>query len=119
MPMGQDQSPLTLQYRQGMVQDYISEVKIIQDDRIIASKAIEVNHPLRVQGYHLYQTSYGQDPQNGMFYTVLSVVPDAGLTWVYAGYILLCLGVIWQSWFRSIGRTLRLASRKEELKHVD
>ncbi len=119
MPMDSDQSPLTLQYRQGMVQDYISEVKIIQDDRIIASKAIEVNHPLRVQGYHLYQTSYGQDPQNGMFYTVLSVVPDAGLTWVYAGYILLCLGVIWQSWFRSIGRTLRLASRKEELKHVD
>ena len=117
MPMDPNQSPLALQYRQGMVQAYISEVKIIQDDRLIASKAIKVNHPLRVRGTHIYQTSYGRDPQSGMLYTVLSVVPDTGLTWVYVGYALLCAGVIWQCGFRSIRRVLRSSVQREEVDH--
>ncbi len=79
---------LTMQYRR-TVKDYISDVKVIQGDRTVARKGIEVNHPLYYGGYHFYQSSYGQDPHTGQMYTVLSVASDSGLYWVLAGY--LCL----------------------------
>jgi len=88
-------SRLTMQYRR-TIRDYISEVKALKDGQVVAKKAIEVNRPLYYGGYHLYQSSYGQDPHTGQMYTVLSVVSDSGLTWVFAGYASLCLGVIWQ-----------------------
>jgi len=105
-------SPLVLQYRNGMVSDYISEIKVVEDGQVVAQKDIEVNHPLYYGGYHFYQSSYGQDPQSGQMYTVLSVVPYTGLYWVYLGYILLCSGVAWQCWFCSIRRVL-----KQEVRH--
>jgi hypothetical protein len=104
-------SPLVFQYRKGMISDYISEIKVIEGDAVVAQKDIEVNHPLYYGGYHFYQSSYGQDPQSGQMYTVLSVVPYTGLYWVYLGYILLCGGVAWQCWFCSIRRVLKQGVR--------
>lgn len=96
-PAGQ----LMINYRPaGMVSDYISETKVLKDGEVVAQKAIEVNYPLYYGGYHFYQSSYGQD-QFGL-YTVLSVMSNTGLYWVYAGYIMLCLGVIWQLWFKRL-----------------
>jgi len=39
----------------------------------------------------------------------LSVMSNTGLYWVYAGYIMLCLGIIWQLWFKR----LRIRPREE------
>ncbi len=105
-------SPLVFQYRKGMISDYISEIKILQQGEVVAQKDIEVNHPLYYGGYHFYQSSYGQDSRSGQMYTVLSVVPYTGLYWVYLGYILLCGGVAWHCWFFSIRRIL-----KQEVQH--
>ncbi len=60
---------------------------------------IEVNHPLSFGGYHFYQHSY--DAEAGQ-YTVLMVVSNTGLAVVYAGYWMLCIGVIWHLWLRHI-----------------
>lgn len=95
---------LAFQYKR-TISDYISETKIIKDGKVVAEKDIEVNHPLYYGGYHFYQTSFGKDPQSGMPYTVLSVVPNTGLNGVYLGYILLCIGVAWQCWFVSLRKT--------------
>jgi cytochrome c biogenesis protein ResB len=82
-----------------VISDYISDIQVIKDDKVVAEKDIEVNHPLRFGGYHFYQSSY--DDKAGQ-YTVLQVVSDTGLYVVYAGYWLLCLGAIWHFWLRHI-----------------
>jgi hypothetical protein len=92
------QNELLLTYHR-VISDYISELQIIKDDKVIAEKDIEVNHPLRFGGYHFYQSSY--DDKAGQ-YTVLQVVSDTGLYVVYAGYWLLCLGATWHFWLGHI-----------------
>jgi hypothetical protein len=93
---GQDK--LLLSYHR-VISDYISELQIVEGDKVVAEKDIEVNHPLRFGGYHFYQSSY--DDKAGQ-YTVLQVVSDTGLYVVYAGYWMLCIGVIWHMWLRHI-----------------
>ena len=87
-----------LSYRR-VISDYISQLRIIEDNKVVAEKDIEVNHPLSFGGYHFYQHSY--DPEAGQ-YTVLMVVSDTGLAVVYGGYWMLCIGVIWHLWLRHI-----------------
>lgn len=91
-----------MSYRR-MPSDYISELQVVRDDKVVGEKDIEVNHPLHYGGYHFYQHSY--DAKGGQF-TVLQVVSDTGLYIVYAGYWLLCLGVIWHMWLRHIFKAI-------------
>ncbi len=78
-----------------MPRDFFSDLSIIENDKEILRKTIEVNHPLHYGGYHFYQFSY--DTVSGK-YTILSVTSDSGLYAVYAGYGLLCIGIIWRLW---------------------
>ena len=89
---------LTFSYRR-MVRDFISDVEVIEDNKPVAKKSIEVNKPLRFEGYLFYQQGY--DDQAGR-YTILSVTSDNGLGIVYLGYIILCAGVFWHFWFSRI-----------------
>jgi hypothetical protein len=90
---------------QRIVSEYISELQVLENGRVVAEKDIEVNHPLGFGGYHFYQHDYDHD--NGR-YTVLMVVSDSGLRLIYFGYGMLCVGVIWQMWLRNIGMFTRL-----------
>jgi uncharacterized protein YpmB len=85
----------------GMVRDYISSLAVIENNKAVAEKIVEVNHPMHYGGYYFYQYAY--DTQAGQ-YSVLMVVSDTGLGLVYAGYVMLCVGVIWHSWLRDIFR---------------
>jgi len=87
-----------LRYRR-IISDYISELEVIKNSKVVAKKDIEVNHPLHFGGYHFYQHSY--DAPLGRF-TILMVVSDSGLNIVYAGFLLLCIGVFWQLWLRRL-----------------
>ncbi len=80
---------------QRVIREYISELHVIDDGRIAAEKDIQVNHPLHYGGYHFYQQDY--DHQAGR-YTILEVTSDSGLMIVYAGYLMLCIGVCWHFW---------------------
>ncbi len=90
--------------QRGAVRDYISSLAVIEKDEIVAEKDVEVNHPLHYGGYYFYQYSY--DTQAGQ-YSVLMVVSDTGLGLVYAGYVMLCVGVIWYFWLRDICKKTR------------
>jgi hypothetical protein len=98
------QNEFLLSYHR-VISDYISELQIIEDDKVVAEKDIEVNHPLRFGGYHFYQSSYDD---KAMQYTVLQVVSDTGLYVVYAGYWMLCIGVIWHMWLRHIFSSFKI-----------
>ena len=97
---------LLLSYHR-IISDYISELEIIKDGKVLAKKDIEVNHPLHFGGYHFYQSSY--DAEAGQ-YTVLEVVSDSGLSLVYGGYLMLCIGVLWHLWLRHIFTGIKLKS---------
>ncbi len=84
----------------GMVSDYISELEVIDKaGEVVARKDIEVNHPLQYGGYRFYQSSYDQEAGR---YTVLQVVSDTGVMIVFAGYWMLCIGIIWHMWLRHL-----------------
>jgi hypothetical protein len=91
--------PLTMSYER-MVRDYVSDLEVIKEGRVVREKSIEVNHPLAYGGYHFYQHSYGQNEFGD--YTVLMVVSDSGLRAVFIGYGLLIAGVCWHFWFRRL-----------------
>lgn len=101
------QQQFTLRYHR-VISDYISELQVIDGDKVVAEKDIEVNHPLHYGGYHFYQSSYDD---KAMQYTVLQVVSDSGLYVVYAGYWMLCLGVIWHLWLRHIFSRFKTKSK--------
>jgi len=84
---------------QRTISDYVSELQVIKNKEVVAEKSIEVNHPLHFGGYHFYQHYY--DAQAGR-YTILMVVSDSGLNVVYAGFLMLCIGVFWQLWPRRL-----------------
>jgi len=88
------------------VRDYISSLAVIENDKTVAEKDVEVNHPLHYGGYYFYQYSY--DTQAGQ-YSVLMVVSDTGLGLVYGGYVMLCVGVIWHFWLRDMFRKTKNA----------
>ncbi len=96
-----------LSYRR-VISDYISRLRIIEDNKVAAEKDIEVNHPLSFGGYHFYQHSY--DAEAGQ-YTVLMVVSDTGLAVVYGGYWMLCIGVFWHMWLRHIVARIKLKNK--------
>ena len=121
---------LILNYRR-IIQDYISDVKVVQNGNVLTEKSIEVNRPLHFGGYHFYQSGYGlalpasaerfagtsrqdehsYDDQAGE-YSVLMVCSDSGLNLVYTGYLLLVCGAFWHFWLRHIFK----ASNKTSLR---
>ncbi len=68
-----------------------SEVIVVEPDGRIAPAAIWMNHELEVHGWRLFQSSYKQE--EGRQATVLSVSRDPGQPIVFAGYVLLVLGM--------------------------
>ena len=78
------------------VKQYRSAVSLLRGTAVTPAE-ITVNHPLHFHGYHLYQMSWGRDPD---LYSVLLVASDSGLTAVYGGFVLLVLGAAGRFWFR-------------------
>jgi len=97
-----------------MVKDYFSDLEVIEGGKYarkgnheslevikkgkaVKRKVIEVNKPLYYGGYYFYQSSYDNKRAR---YTVLSVSSDTGYPLVFGGYLLICLGLVWQFWLR-------------------
>ena len=99
---------------QRIISEYISELQVICEGKVVAEKDIQVNHPLHYGGYHFYQQDY--DHQAGRF-TVLEVTSDSGLNLVYAGYLMLCVGLCWHFWINKLsggGERIFRAAQKGE-----
>ena len=113
-----------LQYPSGKPQQYVSSVKVIdQERRTLDAVRISVNHPLRIRGWWVYQYGYGPDQTDTMC-TQLRCVKDYGLPVSALGGALLLLGTLglcfrrrstgaasvspagWRRWFSWIAATL-------------
>jgi cytochrome c biogenesis protein len=51
-------------YPDGSVRDWKSTLTVIENEKDLFSKIVEVNHPLSYQGFVFYQNSYGWDWKN-------------------------------------------------------
>ena len=51
-------------YPDGSVRDWKSTLTVLENEKDLLSKVIEVNHPLSYKGFIFYQSSYGWDWQN-------------------------------------------------------
>ncbi|MGD0781801.1 MAG: cytochrome c biogenesis protein ResB [Candidatus Aminicenantales bacterium] len=49
----------TLNYPDGSVKTWISDVTVLEGDRTVLTRSVEVNHPLHYKRFNFYQASYG------------------------------------------------------------
>lgn len=80
----------------GEIKDFKSDLSIIDDEKTVLNKTIEVNKPLVYKGYKFYQYSF--DPEN-LKWTTLQVKTDPGVPIVYGGYIVLIIGIFFNIFF--------------------
>jgi hypothetical protein len=83
---------------EGPVREYRSRVTIQERDKPPRVEDIRVNQPAYVQGFHIYQMSWGstRDQQGRpVDYTVLHFIRDPGLSVVYTGFAVLFAGALW------------------------
>jgi hypothetical protein len=91
---GSNNSRFSLRYFR-RIRDFISDLEVIQDGRVVITKSIEVNHPLYYGGYFFYQDSYDA---GGGRYTILQVTSAQGLAPVFVGFGVLVIGLCWHFW---------------------
>lgn len=71
-----------------------SDVTIIMDQHQAARDTIEVNHPLKIDGWKIYQLGYDEIMGEWSTLSVLELVKDPWLPFVYGGIGMMILGVI-------------------------
>lgn len=81
----------------GEIKDFKSKINILENNQIVLTKTIEVNHPLNYKGYYFYQASY--DSQN-LKWSGLQVAKDPGVGIVYSGFAFIIFGLIINFYFK-------------------
>lgn len=95
-----------------VVKDYKSILRVVDGGKTVMTKTIEVNDPLKYKGYVFYQSSYDPEAER---YTGLQVTRNPGLVVVYAGFILLCVGVVFIFYVKPfLRRKLRKGQKVED-----
>lgn len=73
---------------------FASDVNVYTKDEKNIHSIIEVNKPLKVNGWKIYQISYDERMGKWSQTSVFELVKDPWIGWVYTGIILLILGAI-------------------------
>ncbi|OGR54249.1 MAG: hypothetical protein A3I11_07210 [Elusimicrobia bacterium RIFCSPLOWO2_02_FULL_39_32] len=81
---------LLYQYVPGKIKQFKSKIEILKESQLLVAAETSVNHPFKFGGYTFYQSGYNpEDPT----YSSFQVVKDPGVPLIYAGFILLPLGL--------------------------
>jgi cytochrome c biogenesis protein ResB len=80
---------LVFEKRDKEVKAFLSHVTARQGSTMERA-VISVNDPFTFGGWTLYQVNYNPEEPN---YSGLEAVRDPGVTWVFLGFTLICLGV--------------------------
>lgn len=84
----------------GRIKAFKSDVRLYEGGRVVASKTIEVNKPLKHRGYSIYQSDYDAEEE---LYSVLGITRDPGVSLVYAGFVLISAGLLFNFYLRPLG----------------
>lgn len=75
-------------------QRFASDVKVYTQEGMITEGTIEVNRPMEIAGWKIYQLSYDEAKGRWSDISVFELVRDPWLPVVYAGIIMMMLGAI-------------------------
>ena len=88
---------LSLETQSDDVKAYRSRLAVLEGDRKVQEKTVEVNDPLSYGGFSFYQSGYRREDPT---YSGILVVKDPGLPLVWAGLILIGAGMIFVYYVR-------------------
>jgi cytochrome c biogenesis protein ResB len=98
-----EEAEVRLDYSQiaagGRIKDFKSKLRLTQNGKVVASKTIEVNKPLRYEGYAIYQSSYDRFHES---WSGLEIAKDPGIILVYLGFILISAGILYALYVRPL-----------------
>jgi len=82
------------EYEDGTPKRFASDVTVYTEDGKTVQGTVEVNKPLKVNGWKIYQ--YGYDVRMGpeSAYSVFQLVRDAWILWVYIGIFMMIAGAL-------------------------
>jgi hypothetical protein len=83
---------------------FLSEATLYQKDGPTRAVTLEVNKPLAVAGWKVYQLSYDQDLGRWSNVSILEAVRDPWLPLVYTGIFLMIAGALWLGFLGAKGR---------------
>lgn len=72
------------------IKAFKSTVQVLENGAAVLTRTVAVNSPLSYRGYTFYQTNY--DPED-LTWSALQVVKDPGIPVVYAGFVLMMVGL--------------------------
>lgn len=75
-------------------QRFVSDVRVYTQEGDVREDTIEVNHPLKIAGWNIYQLSYDETKGKWSDVSVFELVRDPWLPFVYAGIVMMMLGAI-------------------------
>ena len=73
---------------------FATEVKIYTQEGTITECTIEVNRPMEIEGWKIYQLSYDETKGRWSDVSVFELVRDPWLPVVYAGIIMMMAGAV-------------------------
>ena len=82
------------EYEDGMPKRFASDITVYTEDGKTVPGTVEVNKPLKVNGWKIYQ--YGYDVRMGpkSTYSVFQLVRDPWIFWVYLGVFMMIAGAL-------------------------
>ncbi len=104
---------LIIDKRDREAKEYRSLVAIIENGVEQRRALVEVNHPLKHKGFAFYQANF--DPQNPG-YSGIQTVRDPGLGFVYTGFVMMSLGVVFIFYIRP--RLVQAGRKRQEASHA-
>jgi hypothetical protein len=73
---------------------FASSVLMYSQSGVKLDTVIEVNKPVEIEGWKVYQLSYDEHKGRWSEISVLELVTDPWLSWVYAGIMMMVLGAV-------------------------
>ena len=98
-------------YEDGKPKRFASEVQILTKTGKNIETTIDVNKPYEVDGWKIYQYSYDTQMGAQSQISILELVSDPWLPWVYAGFYMMLAGAAFMT-LMVLWRRLRTATRK-------
>lgn len=93
-------------------EDVRSELVVLDPTgKQLVKKTVSVNDPLIFQGYRFYQSSYNPDDPS---VSGIRMVQESGLWLVYAGFLMLIIGIIWMFYLKPVLKRRDAAAAKQE-----
>jgi len=80
-------------HRYGYPEEMKSYVRLLEENKVVAEKVVEVNSPLIYKGLAFYASDFQQAP-DGRFYVAFDVIKDPGVWILFTGLFIFTIGIL-------------------------